>query len=161
MSTEHVLHPSVWTAGQLPDPIDIGELPAFTAAGLETVETTTLGELEMSIYFELGQSQPQAQKAAAGWGGDQVRVYQAPGGQTPVVWFTTWDDRKEATEAQAAAEAALRHLPPGSNSRVERVGRGVLILLHVPTALQPAAVAQFTSFANRLPKSPPVGHSSN
>lgn len=157
-STEHVLHPETWTAGQLPDAVEIGELAAFSQAGFAPVETTSLGELETSIYFELGQPQAIAQRAAAGWGGDQVRVYRGPNNETPVVWFTSWDDRKEATEAEAAAQLAVRRLDPAQRplQRVQRVGRAVLILRQVPEALQSGVIAQFTAWANRLPKSPPV-----
>ncbi len=157
-STEHVLHPATWTAGQLPDIVDMGALPALDGAGFVAVETTSLGELEMAIYFEQGQSQASAQRAAAGWGGDQVRVYRGPATETPVVWFTTWDDRKEAAEAETAAQLAIRHVTaqPRTQHRVARVGRSVLILQHVPEALHTPLVAQFNAWAGRLPKTPPI-----
>lgn len=162
LSTEHVLHPEKWSAGQLPDAVDIGELPAFAEAGLELVETTTIGELETSIYFELGQPQTTAQRAAAGWGGDQIRVYRNTAGDspgdTPLVWFTSWDDRREAVEAEAAAQLAVHDLDSVQRSlqRVHRVGRGVLILRHVPQPLHAALMRQFTSWANHLPGTPPT-----
>lgn len=157
-STEHILHPEIWTSGQQADVVEIGDLPALTAAGFAPVETTTLGELETGVYFGLGQTQAEAERSAAGWGGDQVRVYQGSGAQTPVVWFTTWDDRREAAEAEAAAQLASRQGPASERSqgRVQRVGRAVLILRHVPEPLHASIVAAFTSWSRRLPSAPPV-----
>jgi hypothetical protein len=158
VSTEHILHPETWSAGELPDTVDIGDLPALTAAGLELIETNTLGELEMSVYFELGQPQATAERAAAGWGGDQVRVFRGTNGDTPLVWYTTWDDRREAMEAEAAAVLAVHGLDVTQRSlqRVHRAGRAVLILRQVPQPLHAALVRQFTAWANRLPSAPPT-----
>jgi len=162
VSTEHVLHPETWSAGELPDDVEIGELPGFAEAHLEPIETTSLGELEMSLYFELGQPQATAQRAAAGWGGDQIRVYRDASvdtpTDTPLVWFTTWDDRKEAVEAEAAAQAAVHDLAADRKplQKVHRVGRAVLILRHVPQPLHAGIVRRFTTWANRLPSVPPT-----
>ncbi len=158
-STEQVLHPERYAAGELPDVIELPELPALAAAGLVPHEEDTLGELEMGIWFGLGDaSTEREQSAAEGWGGDRLRVYRDAAGDTAVVWFTTWDDAGEAQEAEAAARAATRATsvsavhPP----HVERVGRAVLVLIDLAPELKADARRAFDSFVAGLAASPPT-----
>jgi len=159
-STEQVLHPERYAAGELPDPITLPALPALEQAGLTPHEEDSLGELEMSIWFGLGSpSEERLESPAEGWGGDRLRVYRDGRGGTAVVWFTTWDDEGEATEAAAAARAVTAALAAGGGEApyVEQQGRAVLVLMNVAEGLKPAVRAAFDAFVEDLPASPPRG----
>ncbi|HJL19656.1 MAG TPA: hypothetical protein RMH99_28595, partial [Sandaracinaceae bacterium LLY-WYZ-13_1] len=130
-STEQVLHPERYLADEQPEEVTLPALPALTEAGLTPHEEDRLGELEMGIYFGLGRDGAERDESAAeGWGGDRLRVYRDGEGGTAVVWFTTWDDEGEATEAERAARAVLEQvaLDDRARHRVERRGRAVLIV---------------------------------
>src|SRR5690606_1184665 len=65
VSTEQILHPERYLAGEAPIEIALPELPELEAAGLVAHEEEILGELEMSIWF--------AQASAAGTAGAAER----------------------------------------------------------------------------------------
>ena len=158
VSTEQVMHPDRYVAGEQPDAIALPDLPALAAAGLVPHEEDTLGELEMSIWFGLGrEGVDRDESAAEGWGGDRLRVYRTAGGETAGVWFTSWDDEGEAREAETAALAVLGALPPArrAQQRVVRRGRAVLVLLDLAASLQAAPLAAFGMFVDGLPSAPP------
>lgn len=160
VSTEQVLHPERYAAEELPDPIALPELPELLAAGLVQHEEDSLGELEMGIWFGLGDPAVERDESAAeGWGGDRLRVYTDPanGGATSVVWFTSWDDEGEAREAEAAARAVATALSASARqpAHVERRGRAVLVLLDLAPALKEPVRTAFDAFATALPPSPP------
>lgn len=140
-STEQVLHPERYLAGDTPIAITLPALPGLAAAGLTPHDEDTLGELEMGIWFAQSRTDgaQRDHRAAEGWGGDRLRVYRDETGRTSVVWFTLWDDESEAREAEAAARSNAQH--------VERIGTAVLILRDLPVALHPPVRAAFAAFA--------------
>ncbi|MFW6066886.1 MAG: hypothetical protein ACOC97_00995 [Myxococcota bacterium] len=153
VSTEQVLHPEKYLAGEAPEPVELPELAELREAGLEPFEEDTLGELEIGVYFaqhraELDSDAP----AAAGWAGDRLRVYQAEDGSTAVVWFTLWDDEREAREAMDAAQAVRDAAPKAERVRhvVERRGRAVLVVRGLSRELHPAVHRAFRTFAGSL-----------
>lgn len=151
-STEQVLHPERYVAGERPDPVTLPELDALTEAGWVPHEEDSLGELEMSIYFGLGTADLERDASAAeGWGGDRLRVYRN-GERTSVVWFTSWDDEGEAIEAERAARAVLGRevADERSRHRVERSGRAVLIIRDLEPSLHQAVSAAFEEMAAGL-----------
>ncbi len=152
-STEQVLHPRKYIRGEQPDTVRIPTLPALTAAGLSKLDEDTLGELEMSVYFAQGTGHDTDPEAAAGWGGDRVRVYKDTTGHTSAVWFTSWDDDHEAGEARAAAERVMDAVPEARRARfaVVRDGRAVLMVRDLAPALLPPVTAAFHRFAHGLP----------
>jgi hypothetical protein len=157
VSTEQILHPELYIAGQLPDVVRVPDLPALTAAGLEDHDDDVLGELEMGIY--LGQLDPSGvdDPAAQGWSGDHIRVYKNGTDGHAVVWFTAWDDEREAREAEAAARRIAEARTPAERPthRVERRGRAVLIVRHLPASLHRPVRDAFRAFAGGLPAGPP------
>ena len=160
VSTEQVLHPERYLAGELPDEVTLPPLPSLEQAGLVPHEEDSLGELELSIWFGLGSpTEDRLESPAEGWGGDRLRVYRDGSGGTAVVWFTTWDDEGEATEAATAARAVTAALTAGGGEApyVEQQGRAVLVLMNVPQAQKPAVRAAFDAFVAELPASTPHG----
>ncbi|MCX7916387.1 MAG: hypothetical protein N3A53_08825, partial [Verrucomicrobiae bacterium] len=65
----------------------------------ERIADNVLGEF--GIRTKLAQVLPhtEASDAAAGWGGDRYHVFErGVGGPLAVVWWSVWDDEKEAEE---------------------------------------------------------------
>ncbi|MFW5875709.1 MAG: hypothetical protein ACOCXM_03120 [Myxococcota bacterium] len=152
-SSEQVLHPEKYLAGEAPEEVPLPELPELAAAGLEPMEEDTLGELELGVY--LAQHRPKVdadEAAAAGWAGDRLRVYQSRTGPGAVVWFTLWDDEDEAEEALQAARGVREAVPADRRDRhrVERRGRAVLILRGLPKELHPPVRKAFRAFAESV-----------
>lgn len=147
VSTEQVLHPERYLAGERPVDVALPELPALAEAGYAPHEEDSLGELETSIWFGLGDGSDRAEAAAEGWGGDRLRVYRNAAGETAVVWFSVWDDATEAQEAEAAARAVARRTARADSQLVERIDRALLIVRDLPPALHGAVRAEFAAFA--------------
>lgn len=126
ISTEQILHPDRYTAGDRPDGI------AFEPAGREPVRyEDDLGEFEIRLLLEqyLGDDSAAA-LLAAGWDGDRYRVLGA--GEDALIWYTLWDDRassarfsKALTRAWAKRRSGAR---AGRRSEIKQ-----LVLNGVPT----------------------------
>ncbi len=151
VSTEQLLHPALYFAHALPEVITLPELPALAAAGYAPHEEDTLGELEMSVWLAIGSSADRDRVAAAGWGGDRLRVYRGPGTATAAVWWTTWDDEAEAIEAERAVTIVGSHV---FAVRGHRVGRALSILIDVPDEAAAAIESTFDAWAGELAASP-------
>ena len=103
-STEQVLHPEKYIAGE--GPVEVA-LPA-APEGAKVLLATTLGELNARIVLLThGLKKEEAAAAAAGWGGDTIALVQSGGGEA-LVWVSFWDTEKDATEF---AEAMNRAFP--------------------------------------------------
>jgi hypothetical protein len=159
VSTEQVLHPEKFTAGELPDPLTLPDFPELERAGYEKIEEDTLGELEMKVYFGQLERDGVLPSAAEGWSGDRLRIYRAPteGGLSACVWFTAWDDESEAREAETAARRILEAVaqPERSSHRVERRGRALLIIRNLAPNLHAPIARSFGATAEGLSPAPP------
>lgn len=160
VSTEQVLHPSRYFAGEVPDRVEVPPLPSLVAAGYRRFHEDSLGELELGVYF--GQPEDSTNPSAAdGWSGDALAAYRRAG-HVAVVWFSAWDSDAEADEAEAAARAVQRHgASQGNGHLVLRTGRALLILRGVPASLHPPIVNQFRHFAAGLPAAAGVSRQSH
>jgi hypothetical protein len=133
VSTEQILHPEAYERGEVPVAIDLTAYDGI-APGWTVLEEETLGELEMGIWLAADGDRDEA--AAAGWGGDRLRVYRSGGGLA-YLWLSAWDDEAEAAEAEAAARRAR---PEGT---VERRGPWLLATRGLPASATDAALAVF------------------
>ena len=71
-SSEHIIHPSTYSAGQTPS---VPPLPDVAAAtGCRSVRAGTLGEFDMRQTLEAQLGAGEAQQAAQGWNGDSYRL---------------------------------------------------------------------------------------
>jgi hypothetical protein len=148
VSTEQILHPDRYFAHEGPEAITLPELPAMAAEGYAPHDEDTLGELELSVWMAIGSSGDRDRVAAAGWGGDRLRVYRGPGTTTAAVWWTTWDDEAEAIEAERAVTIVGSHV---FAVRGHRVGRALSILIDVPDAAAASIESTFDTWAGGLP----------
>ena len=71
-STEHILHPETYAAGQTWSPPALPDVAASTGCG--NVDSGTLGEFDMVQLLSAEISRTDANNAAAGWNGDAFRA---------------------------------------------------------------------------------------
>ena len=151
-STEQILHPERYLAGEQPIPVAID--PLFALRGYKVAHHTVWGELGFQLFLRAhGVDAATATQAAAGWGGDRTIVLAKTGDARPHlavgVSRLEWDSEADAIEAHEAAVKALdaaiagsvmEHSQTrtrwmsieGSVSWVERKGRAVVMVHGAP-----------------------------
>lgn len=116
-STEHILHPERYQAGDQPIPVDIA--PPAALAAWQLGQSTVWGELGFTLFLRThGVDSAQAAIAAEGWGGDRVVSLIRPNDQRPerglgIARFE-WDSEPDAIEAAEAAEKAFDNAIAGA-----------------------------------------------
>ena len=129
-STEQILHPEAYEAGEDPVPVDLpDDLAAQLGSDWSVPLEDTFGELQLGIWLrEMGVAADVAAEAAAGWGGDRLAVVEGPDGAWGVAVVTTWDTEDDAGEFLDAAQPGVNDLAnPGDVSTP--AGRDVTILV--------------------------------
>lgn len=116
-STEQILHPELYQAGEAPHQV-AATTPA-ALSGWRTRHDTVWGEAGWSVLLrEHDVATARAETAAAGWGGDRVVVYSPPGKDRARdavgVGLTSWDADIDAMEFEEAAVDALDALVTGT-----------------------------------------------
>jgi Zn-dependent peptidase ImmA (M78 family) len=157
-STEQVMHPEKYFAGEMPVKVKTRTLPALR--NWKIVEQNVLGEAAFGwLWRQHGLPEARANTAAAGWGGDRYVLFAPPGDdgksidQLVLVSYSVWDTETDAIEAfEAAAEAApawfgiatpaergaglLRFVDAsGAQSWIERKGLKLVITIGQPARL--------------------------
>jgi hypothetical protein len=117
-STEQILHPEKYRAGDEPTPVVLTHRDTDRPLYEEG-----FGEFETRILLqELTGSESLGTAGGLGWDGDRYALYPGPRGQEPVVWWTVWDSPAAAEKFAAMLE---RHwpgrVPPERRWRVDRV----------------------------------------
>lgn len=113
-STEQILHPERFLTRDPPVAVTLPDDPTL-AATHRPVHRDILGELSLRLYLEENIPGPDARSAAAGWGGDQIVLYESltPAAATPavdelaVVARVQFDTEPDAQEFVDAATLAL------------------------------------------------------
>ena len=98
VSTEQVLHPERYLAGEQPVAVTVPDLSEALGEGWSEVMEDTMGEFLLRTYLELGAEFGVAAQAADGWGGDRLRLYASPDGKRLMVQSIVWDTEDEAHE---------------------------------------------------------------
>ncbi len=97
-TTEQILHPEKFVAGEVARPID----PLLPPRGFSAVHGDALGELQARTLFRrCAASRPDADAAADGWGGDRFGVFTGPDRRVVMGWVTAWDTEADAREVEA------------------------------------------------------------
>ena len=132
-STEQVLHPEKFAAGEEPRAV---AAPAGPEGGRLLLEGV-FGEALTRTFLGDG-----SEAAAAGWGGDVYRVWDVSG-RTLVVWRTEWDTAADAREFLEAARARLSRTHGAARALLgaDLFGRGAWNLALVPGASRVTLVA--------------------
>ncbi|MCZ7648820.1 MAG: hypothetical protein M5U26_26775 [Planctomycetota bacterium] len=125
-STEQILHPEKWLARRdVPVGLEMPDL-AGPLPGYAKVSQGTWGEFGVRVLLAdlLGDAErAQAEKAAAGWGGDAFALYAKDKAEV-LAWITEWDGEEEAREFEASTRAAF----PEGRAAVLRGGTRVLLV---------------------------------
>jgi hypothetical protein len=120
-STEQIMHPEKYLAGEAPIPVMLPDVSAEMGKGWTSSYVQTLGEFETGIWLADGQGGgsgalglpaplPNAE-AAAGWGGDRILSLDGPNGSWAIVWQTAWDTPTDADEFATTADEVMADLP--------------------------------------------------
>ncbi len=108
VSTEQILHPEKYEAGEVPVEVaipvdDIEALDGDWTVALQD----TYGEFQIGSWLRgAGVPATDAADAAAGWGGDRLAVLEGPDGAWGLVMHTVWDTAADAQAFDDAATAA-------------------------------------------------------
>ncbi|HEX2625422.1 MAG TPA: hypothetical protein VHL56_00785 [Candidatus Limnocylindrales bacterium] len=135
-STEQVLHPDKYLTREAP--IDV-KIPAGVAKKLGTgwteVGQDTMGEMLIGTWLKLGGVAPvDANRAAAGWGGDRLGLYRKADGTVALGLITTWDSDTDAVEFYDAATAALEKLGKTGDVRLHATDRTTIVVAIGPNS---------------------------
>jgi len=108
VSTEHILHPETYFAGEEPVPVTIPELDDEISAGWEVVDDEVMGEYGIRLFLAEHSGPNAGSEAAQGWGGDRyIVLYNAESDTYALVFSTTWDDQDEADDFWGIFRAAM------------------------------------------------------
>jgi hypothetical protein len=134
-STEQIMHPEKYLAGEAPVPVSLSDFAGRLGAGWKTNYIQTMGELETGIWLADGQGGGSAASglpaplpnadAAAGWGGDRLDSIDGPDGKWAIVWQTDWDTPDDADQFATAASSVMADLP-GAHEAIKASIAGAL-----------------------------------
>lgn len=122
LSTEQILHPERYAAGDEPTSL------AFVGPSPDTVRLEQdLGEFEIRLLFQELLGDPTGLRAAAlgaGWDGDRYQLLGTDAAPA-LVWYSVWDDAAAADRFRSSLARAwrLRH-KPNRTATIERVAVG-------------------------------------
>lgn len=100
-SSEQILHPEKYLAGDEPQIVTLPPLTDTLGAGWRLVEAETLGEFQTGLYLAQQVDQATADLASAGWDGDRYALYVQDGAEV-LAYATVWDSPEDREEFVAA-----------------------------------------------------------
>lgn len=105
-STEQILHPDKYLAGELPVDVELRTSADVLGEGWELYYDRPLGEFYLRQYLGTQLGGGTVDEAATGWGGDRFHLfYNADENQRAWVMRLVWDTPQDSEEAMAAFEA--------------------------------------------------------
>ncbi|HEY77422.1 MAG TPA: hypothetical protein G4O00_14790 [Thermoflexia bacterium] len=105
-STEQILHPDRYLAGDAPIPVPIPDLQPGLGDEWTLVHEGTLGEFWLRLYLENRLEPTRVVTATEGWGGDYGVVYfNRTSGETVLALRSVWDTMEDADEFYRTAVA--------------------------------------------------------
>lgn len=131
-STEQILHPEKWMARENPVSFAWRDLrKQRVLKGWELLDDDVIGEIQWRIIFGVHGLQKEAERAAAGWGGDRYAVFKRrDSDQTLLLLRTAWDSDTEAAQFVESYRRvlAVKYAGVSEAVRVEQQGAEVLIV---------------------------------
>ena len=160
-TTEQILHPDKYVAGE-------GAVPVATPTapdGWHLTEKGTLGELQASVLLAQCLPREEADRAAAGWGGDAWSVLADDADHRAIAWSTAWDDETAAARFESVArgrgaclQAASLDPRVGREVTVMREGTRVAYVQGLPEALREPVARSLLALPGQAPApQPPAG----
>ena len=109
-STEHVLHPDRYLQGRRSPPlVVVPDLRPVLGEDWTLLLQDTLGEFLAGLYLDTLLPEETAWRAADGWDGDTVVVWEHDDGSRVLVWRTIWDSTADAAEFERASASLITH----------------------------------------------------
>lgn len=127
-SSEQVLHPEKYFANEQPREVQFDASKLATDGWRESV-STPLGELGVRGLLLKSLTKSEAERAAAGWGGDRAYLFERGANETLFAWQSVWDRAEDAREffraynALVAARGAADASATARDDVAERVWR--------------------------------------
>lgn len=108
LSTEHILHPDRYLAGDEPQIVSTAPLTETLGTGWRMLDEEVFGEFFLREYLSQQLSTSEVDVAATGWGGDRYAVYwNEAAGDIVAILDIAWDTPQDGDEfAQAYASFA-------------------------------------------------------
>jgi hypothetical protein len=132
-STEQILHPHAYDAGERPVPVRLGGYRRELPAGARLVARGDIGEFDTAQLLHDANGRARSELAAAGWGGSAFALWRLPGGRDLLAMAWAWDTPGDAAEFTAAARRTVAELDsPGA---VAAARRRVAVVLAPDAAL--------------------------
>lgn len=161
-TTEQILHPEKYLAGELAVPVRAPVAPS----GWQPLRSGHVGELLLRSMLDVCNDRPTAYAAAAGWGGDAFTVV-GRGEQGGLLLVTAWDSENDALEFERAmratavcwdrAPAATREIFQGT-TQVRRDGLKVSVARGFPLPVARQALGSLPELVGaRIALTPPFG----
>ena len=102
-STEQIMHPERYQAGDAPLPL------RFADSSADVLYEDTLGELDLQILGAVLKGMTDVPtNPVAGWGGDRFRVYRLPADGPALLWYLVFDDAASAGRFVAGTGGLLQ-----------------------------------------------------
>jgi hypothetical protein len=133
-STEQVLHPEKYLAGEKPIDVALPDgLAKRLGPGWSLATEDTLGELQLRTWLATASPAVDAKAAASDWGGDRVGLYHGPNDAWAIVLATAWDtpeasDRFMGAALEAAGALPYADLVSGGQGPVVLIGSDAAVL---------------------------------
>ena len=122
LSTEQVLHPEKYLAGEEPHLTEMPNIAADLGRGWEQVSSNTMGEFLIRTYLEEHLDNNQAEEAAAGWGGDKYALFIGPEAQRLLMLQIRWDNVSDSKEFFDAYRVFASFKTQGQEAQTGNVG---------------------------------------
>jgi hypothetical protein len=160
-TTEQILHPEKYLAGEKPVPVREPEAPK----GYEKISSGRVGELQIRVVLERCLPPARAAAAASGWGGDAYTIARSTNGKGALLWATVWDDETQAIEFETALKEYVSCTRTRSGENVMPAGdlvrrdqTKVVLTRGLSTALaETTTVSLLALISDRPAVDPPLG----
>ena len=106
-STEQIMHPQKYLAGEPPVEVREPDIAAALGNGWESRYGTVMGEFDLKEILAEGVSSSRASRAAAGWGGGRLEYLERAGGEQLTALALAWDSVSEADEFTLTMQSSL------------------------------------------------------
>jgi tetratricopeptide (TPR) repeat protein len=108
-TTEQLMHPNVYLAGDAGSAPEVGDLTVSLGPGWSELIRDSLGELVIRVYLERELGAEEALMAAEGWGGDTaVLVVDDDSKRHVLAIYINWDSQTDAEEFLSLYDTFLR-----------------------------------------------------
>ena len=99
MSSEQIMHPEKYLeGGDEPREVPLPDISGELGDGWEMINSDTMGEFDVDVWFEEYSGMLASVDVAGGWGGNTIQYYQGPDDRYLVVNMFAWDTPEDAVQ---------------------------------------------------------------